>query len=270
MTRRERAVRAVRGFVVDARKQAVVVVAVFVLTWLLSRDDRLLGSRVTVPDSTASGLLLAIPQVLGAFLALVIAFLLFQMQHIEGERREGFREFQSHVQALLQHARELPASLEAFRKPIADTYDGIRGISLADLPLVGAEWERLHGPVMSFVDALDEIEDRLTFSDRAFAESLLAVFVGMERSLSNLGVTYIALITMKNTLDLAYRMIVLVIVSLVLGLLFGTVYVPGNLPDLNGPVVAAVLAWLILQMTELAWFLSLMYRDTQREWPLPV
>lgn len=258
-----------RSFITRQRWHVATVAVVFLITLLLSRPGRILAVRIEIPDATASSLTLAIPQVLGAFLALLIAYLLFQIERIENDRREEYRAFRTQAVQLLSLARDLPDSLPELKKPIADMYDSLRGLNLEALPLIRDEWDLLHVPFLSFMDAFDEVEDRMTFHERAYGESLLALFANMEETRGGLGLTYISLIITKSTIDVAVRMIAVVAVSLVLALAFGTRVVSGSVPDVNLPIVVALVTWTILLLLELISFLGLMYHGAQGEWQLP-
>lgn len=251
--------------VTRTRIQLLILVVVFVLTFATSR---FLDGIIQIPNSVVVVFFSTVSQSLAALLGFMFAMGIFFMQLVNQERINAYEKYKAEVKELFNLSKDCPARLD-----LQDSFlEALKSLSYATLADIASfnppNWEGLETLVN---DAFDLCEDSnaLNTQEEIFIHRVTSTALSVEESYNRLGFARIGYIVTKVEFKAVPKFVVLLIISLLFLILFGSIDVQDIFPDLRSPMVVTFFMGFVLVVVELLTDLNRSVRTFQEVWPEP-
>jgi hypothetical protein len=245
--------------------QAAAIALVFAVTYYFSRDGRFLAVYVHISPDGALQFLSGLSQALAALLAVSLAFLIFEMEGVDRERSNAFEVFRSQMNKLFELIRSRPTSelteFDGVAIMIADEFAAlpreqlplrIRRRRVADRSTANSgddPWERW---VQELLKADDKLRDEAPdLSETLYRRQVLLSMAKAEDALNRLQMQELRAVVSALIVRVIVKVALLLGVSLLLLLGFGTTVTASGWPDWSLPVLFALLAWVLVTLLEM-------------------
>lgn len=240
---------------------------VFVLAgWCQIEFGRDIARFIFLPNGVAMQFLTAIITSIGMLIAVIFGLSIFQLQGADQVRGSAFSTFKLRIGEIFRLYRARPDEVGELDGVIWEALSEISLIGARDLPVMGKDWERLIGPI---VTKWEEIDEKLNRDNKLYCRHLLFLFGELERANEVTGIWLIRVVVMKLLIDSMTRLMLLLFASAILLLLFGSLDPGGMLPDLRLSAILAILVWFALALRQVIRTLRREYSELCDEWGLP-
>jgi uncharacterized integral membrane protein len=269
----QRIAHVVRRTLMDIRWQFIIVGLVFIITFVLSRDNNYFATLIEIPHGVIIEFLSALSQALGVLLGILLVFLPFNMTRVIEDRQDAYREFRSEIEQLHRLLSDRPDELRVFDKDIASILLTLKPRSIEHFPIEfapeydGPSWHEL---TSDFYKKADEwLNQTHSQRDSDYFMRIAFTVSNIKEILRKFLIQYLRLRGTRFIVEATAKVSVFLGASLILLLAFGTIDRQDVFPELRLPIIFAIATWLMITLFELIEYTRRFYRNFQEPWEFP-
>lgn len=241
--------------------QVILALLFFVIIYILFKNDKLIGSYISIPTDTAKEFFLVISQIIASILGFYIAIIILSVQLFGTESSKAFDLVQEKLERVSELIFNMPSELhilkDDYHKMLDDLHDEVQ-IMKDDKKIVSFEniANRLKR-MLKVIKAQNLRHDYITHIN--------SYFWNIERIFQKSLIPYIGSIAIKKSSKIIIKLLLLLGISLLLYLVFGIIDVKNIFPNLNAPILFSFILYIILILIEFFGIVYILFENL-RDW----